>query len=94
MHWRKDRDGYCLFRRLCSPGSSLSNSLSVTIAVAVVAWIAAVAIAGAVVAWFCLRRKQISGLCLLLGPRVISPYLAKALTPNIARTLIFGLENP
>ncbi|XP_007171754.1 low affinity immunoglobulin gamma Fc region receptor II-b isoform X2 [Balaenoptera acutorostrata] len=41
-------------------GSSLSNSLSVTIAVAVVAWIAAVAIAGAVVAWFCLRRKQIS----------------------------------
>ncbi|XP_068397250.1 low affinity immunoglobulin gamma Fc region receptor II-like isoform X1 [Eschrichtius robustus] len=43
-------------------GSSLSNSLSVTIAVAVVAWIAAVAIAGAIVAWFCLRRKQISAL--------------------------------
>ncbi|KAB0390940.1 hypothetical protein E2I00_010051, partial [Balaenoptera physalus] len=41
-------------------GSSWSNSLSVTIAVAVVAWIAAVAIAGAIVAWFCLRRKQIS----------------------------------
>ncbi|XP_059944338.1 low affinity immunoglobulin gamma Fc region receptor II-b isoform X2 [Mesoplodon densirostris] len=43
-------------------GSSSSNSLSVTIAVAVVAWIAAVAIAGAIVAWFYLRRKQISAL--------------------------------
>ncbi|XP_060153301.1 low affinity immunoglobulin gamma Fc region receptor II-like isoform X5 [Globicephala melas] len=38
-------------------GSSWSNSLSVTIAVAVVAWIAAMAIAGTIVAWFCLRRK-------------------------------------
>ncbi|XP_054939918.1 low affinity immunoglobulin gamma Fc region receptor II isoform X2 [Physeter macrocephalus] len=43
-------------------GSSSSSFSSVTIAVAVVAWIAAVAIAGAIVAWFCLRRKQISAL--------------------------------
>ncbi|TKC38850.1 hypothetical protein EI555_020156, partial [Monodon monoceros] len=42
-------------------GSSLSNSLLVTITVAVVAWIAAMAVAGAIVAWFCLRRKKISG---------------------------------
>ncbi|XP_030616443.1 Fc receptor-like A [Delphinapterus leucas] len=43
-------------------GSSLSNSLLVTITVAVVAWIAAMAVAGAIVAWFCLRRKKISAL--------------------------------
>lgn len=79
--------------RLCFIGSSWSNSLSVTIAVAVVAWIAAMAIAGTIVAWFCLRRK-ISGLCLPSVPLVITSYLVKALTPNIARTLIFGLEHP
>lgn len=80
--------------RLCFPGSSLSNSLLVTITVAVVACIAAMAVAGAIVAWFCRRRKKISGLCLPSVPLVISSYLVKALTPNIARTLIFGLENP
>ncbi|XP_024607386.1 low affinity immunoglobulin gamma Fc region receptor II-b isoform X2 [Neophocaena asiaeorientalis asiaeorientalis] len=43
-------------------GSSLSNSLLVTITVAVVACIAAMAVAGAIVAWFCRRRKKISAL--------------------------------
>lgn len=62
--------------------------------VAIGACLAAVAIVAAVVAWFSLRRKPISGLWLLSVPLVISSFLAETLTPNIAGTLIFGLGNP
>lgn len=60
--------------------------------VAAVAGSVAVAILVAAVAWFRLRQKQTSGLWLFWVPLAVRSYLAQALTPTIARTLLFGLR--
>lgn len=60
--------------------------------VAAVAGLAAAVILAAAVAWFRLRQKHTTGLWLLQVPLVVSSYLAKALTPNIASSLLLGLR--
>lgn len=56
--------------------------------------IASVAAITAMVVCFRRRLRHSSGLCFLLVPLVLCFSLTKALTPSIARTRIFGLENP